>query len=155
MSRTLPSAREAFVAAMARDTPGTDLQRYTAVIDALVDWSVGRPSLLRFRENEQRADVMSFERTGTRAVIWSVRTVRNAAPRLEIHVPSGQPLSDTDRATVLQTLNAHSREVLVEGDRLRIGFGALKNAAAQAAVLALMEHLLTAERGEAALHRTE
>jgi hypothetical protein len=43
----------------------------------------------------------------------------------------------------METLNAHSRAVLVEGDRLRIGFGALKNAAAQAAVLALMEELLT------------
>jgi hypothetical protein len=43
---------------------------------------------------------------------------------------------------VLETLNAHSRAVLVEGDRLRIGFGALKNAAAQSAVLRLMERLL-------------
>jgi hypothetical protein len=33
--------------------------------------------------------------------------------------------------------------VLVDGDRLRIGFGALKNAAAQAAVLKLMEQLLS------------
>ena len=49
----------------------------------------------------------------------------------------------------MQTLNAHSRAVLVEGDRLRIGFGALKNAAAQAAVLALMEQLL-AGNGEPA-----
>jgi hypothetical protein len=32
--------------------------------------------------------------------------------------------------------------VLEEGDRLRIGFGALKNVAARAAVLALMEQLL-------------
>jgi hypothetical protein len=72
-----------------------------------------------------------------------VQTARGAAPRLEIHVPSGHALSGEDRASVLETLNAHSREVLVEGDRLRIGFGALKNAAAQSAVLALMERLLT------------
>jgi hypothetical protein len=145
MSRTLPSAREAFVAAMARDTPGTDLQRYVAVLDTLIDWSTARPTLLRFRENEKRADMVSFERAGTGTVIWSVQTARNAAPRLEIHVPSGQPLTDGDRASALQTLNAHSREVLVEGDRLRIGFGALKNAAAQTALLSLMEQLLTGD----------
>jgi hypothetical protein len=142
MSRTLPSAREALVTAMGRDTPGTDLPRYVAVLDTLIDWSVARPKLLRFRENEKRADVVSFERTGTKAVIWSVQTARNAAPRLEIHVPANQPLSGEERATVLQTLNAHSREVLVEGDRLRIGFGALKNVAAMNAVLALMKQLL-------------
>ena len=62
---------------------------------------------------------------------------------------------DADRETVLQTLNAHSREVLVEGDRLRIGFGALKNAAAQTAVLALMEQLLTREGRPAAPPRME
>jgi hypothetical protein len=42
----------------------------------------------------------------------------------------------------METLNANSRQVLVEGDRLRIGFGALKNPAAREAVLALMERLL-------------
>jgi hypothetical protein len=42
----------------------------------------------------------------------------------------------------METLNAHSREVLVEGDRLRIGFGALKNATGRASVLALMDRLL-------------
>jgi hypothetical protein len=63
-------------------------------------------------------------------------------PRLEIHGKVGEALSDAERASVIETLNAHSREVLVDGDRLRIGFGALKNAAAQAAVLALMERLL-------------
>ncbi|MGZ8468469.1 MAG: hypothetical protein ACXW61_03310 [Gemmatirosa sp.] len=143
MSRTLPSAREAFVAAMTRDTPGTDLSRYVAVLDALIAWSEARPTLLRFRADEKRNDVVSFERTGAKAVIWSVQTARNAAPRLEIHVQSGQPMTSEDRATVLQTLNAHSRDLLVEGDRLRIGFGALKNVTTQSAVFALLEQLLT------------
>ena len=142
MSRTLPSAREALLTAMSRDTRGTDLPRYVAVLDALIAWSAARPALLRFRAKEKRSAVVSFERTGTEAVIWSVQTARDAAPRLEIHVPSGQPMSGEDRATVLQTLNAHSRDVLVEGDRLRIGFGALKNDAALNAVLTLMEQLL-------------
>ena len=142
MSRTLAAAREAFVAEMARDTPGTDLPRYVAVLDALFAWSAARPALLQLREAEKRRDVVRFERAGTKVVFWSVQTARDAAPRLEIHVPSGQPLGGEDRATVLQTLNAHSRDLLVEGDRLRIGFGALKNVAAQHAVLTLMERLL-------------
>jgi hypothetical protein len=147
MSRTLPVAREAFVAAVAQDTPGTDLPRLVAVLDALIAWSVARPGLLAFRAAERRNDVVSFERVGSKAVFWSAQVTRGTGPRLEIHIPAGHSLSAEDRATVMETLNAHSRQVLVEGDRLRIGFGALKNAPAQAAVLAVMEHLL-ADRDE-------
>ena len=143
MSRTLSSAREAFVAAVTRDTPGTDLPRLVGVLDALVAWSVARPALLDFRADEGRKDVVSFSRAGSKAaVFWSAQVTRDVGPKLEIHTPSGRPLSDDERATVVRTLNAHSRTALVEGDRLRIGFGALKNAAALAAVLALMERLL-------------
>ena len=142
MSRTLPSAREAFVAAMTRDTPGTDLPRYVAVLDALIAWSVARPAALEFRAGEGRKDVIGFSRAGSKEVFWSVQVTRGVGPKLEIHAPSGQPLTAEERARVLQTLNTHSRSVLVEGDRLRIGFGALKNAGAQKAVLALMEQLL-------------
>ncbi len=145
MSRTLPSAREAFVAAIARDMPGTDLPRFVAVLDALIDWSVARPASLEFRAGEGRKDVLSFARVGSKAVFWSAQVTRGVGPKLEIHTPSGQPLSADERARVLQTLNAHSRAVLVEGDRLRIGFGALKNAAAQQAVLELMEQLLAGD----------
>ena len=35
MSRSLPAAREAFIAAITRDTPGTDLPRYVAVLEIL------------------------------------------------------------------------------------------------------------------------
>jgi hypothetical protein len=146
MSRTLPSAREAFVAAVTRDTPGTDLPRYVAVLDALIAWSLARPASLEFRAGEGRKDVLSFARVGSKAVFWSVQVTRGVGPRLELHTPSGQPLSVEERARVLETLNAHSRAVLVEGDRLRIGFGALKNVAAQQAVLALMERLLAGDR---------
>ena len=144
MDRTLPSAREAFVAAMTRDMPGTDLPRYVTVLDALIAWSAARPTLLEFRAGEGRKDVISFARVGSKAVFWSAQVTRGVGPKLEIHTPSGRPLSTEERATVLETLNAHSRAVLVEGDRLRIGFSALKNAAAQQAVLALMERLLAA-----------
>jgi hypothetical protein len=142
MSRTLPLAREAFVATIKRDTPGTDLPRFVAVLDALIAWSVARPELLAFRAAEGRADVLSFERVDSNVVFWSVQAVRGAAPKLEISPPTGRSLSAEDRTMVMETLNAHSREVLVDGDRLRIGFGALKNTAARAAVLALMKQLL-------------
>ena len=150
MSRTLPAAREAFLAAIKQDTPGTDLPRLVAVLDALIAWSVARPELLTFRADSGRSHVVGFERTGSKVVFWSAQVTRGVGPKLEIYPPSGGSLSDEMRETVLQTLNAHSREVLVEGDRLRIGFGALKNAAAQAAVFALMERLLTARAGAAA-----
>jgi hypothetical protein len=142
MSRTLPLAREAFVATIRRDTPGTDLPRLVKVLDALVAWSVARPALLAFRADEGRTDAISFERVGTQVVFWSARVTRGAGPKLEIYPPAGRALSPEERATVLETLNAHSREVLVDGDRLRIGFGALKNEAARTAVLALMQQLL-------------
>ena len=142
MSRTLPIAQQAFVAAMQRDKPGTDLPRFVAVLDALTAWSAARPGLLSFRADEGRKDVVSFERAGSKVVFWSAQVTRGTGPRLEIHAPTGRALSAEERTTIMQTLNANSRKVLVEGDRLRIGFGALKNAEALAAVLALMERLL-------------
>jgi hypothetical protein len=142
MSRTLPLARQAFVAAIQRDTPGTDLPRLVAVLDALIAWSAARPTQLAFRADERRDDVVSFVRAGSPVVFWSAQVTRGTGPKLEIYPPTGRALSTEERATVLQTLNAQSREVLVDGDRLRIGFGALKNLAARTAVLALMEQLL-------------
>jgi hypothetical protein len=71
-----------------------------------------------------------------------VQLVRADSPKLEIHLAAGRPLSAEDRARTLKTLNAHSREALEDGDRLRIRFGALKNAAALAAVLALLDQLI-------------
>jgi hypothetical protein len=143
MNRTLPLAHQAFVAAMQRDKPGTDLPRFVAVLDALIAWSVARPGLLAFRADEGRKDVVSFDRAGSKMVFWSAQVTRGTGPRLEIHAPSGRALSAEERTTVMETLNANSRMVLVEGDRLRIGFGALKNATARAAVLGLMEQLLS------------
>ena len=149
MSRTLADAREAFVAAMGRDTPGTDLPRYVKVLDTLIAWSLKRAAPLELRAGGGRTDVIGFSLPGSQAAFWSAQVTRGAGPKLEIHTPSGRPLSDEDRARAMETLNAHSRSVLVEGDRLRIGFGALKNAAAQRAVLDLMERLLQGEGGPA------
>jgi hypothetical protein len=142
MSRTLPDAREAFVAAIKQDTPGTDLPRYVAVLDAFITWSEARPELLAFRTESGRSPVISYELVESKVVLWSAQVTRGAGPRIEIHPPSGRGLSDEERETVMQTLNAHSRQVLAEGDRLRIGFAALKNAAALKAVLGLLEQLL-------------
>jgi hypothetical protein len=143
--RTLSAAREAFVAAIARDTPGADRPRLVKVLDALIAWSVARRTALAFRTDEKRADVLAFALVGTGDVFWSAFAARDATPTLEIHLPAGRPNGAEDRAMVMQTLNAHSRVALVEGDRLRIGFGALKNEAARAAVLALMRQLLMQE----------
>lgn len=142
MSQSLSEARQTFAAAMARETPGTDLPRYTAVLDALLDWSAARADVVRFRPGGTRTDVLRFERTKTKEIFWSAQVVRSSSPKLEIHLAAGRPLSAEDRVRTLETLNAYSRDVLEEGDRLRIRFGALKNKQALAAVLALMERLL-------------
>ena len=138
-----PSAtHQAFIDAMRRGTPGTDLPRYTAVLDALLAWSAARANRLTFRPDGKRTDVIRFERAKTKDVFWSAQVSRADGPKLEIHLAAGRPLSAEDRDEAMRTLNAHSRKVLVKGDRLRIGFGALKNAAALAAVLALLDRLL-------------
>ena len=142
MSRTLPLAREAFLAEINRDTTGTERPRFAVVLDALIEWSVARPEMLTFRADEGPSIGVSFERVESKVVFWSARVMRGKGPKLEIYPPTGRSLSAEERAQVMQTLNAHSREVLVDGDRLRIGFAALKNVGARTAVLALMDQLL-------------
>jgi hypothetical protein len=110
--RTLPIAREAFVAAVRRDTPGTDLPRYVEALDALLAWSTARPTALAFRPDAAAGGGISFGRVGTKGVFWSVRPVRGAAPMLEIAPPAGTALTEEARARAVATLNAHSRAVL-------------------------------------------
>ena len=142
MSAALDATRTAFIAAVRHETPGTDLPRYVAVLDALLAWSTARSDRLVFSEAARRPGVIRFARAKSKETFWSVQTVRASAPMLEIHLASSRPSSAIDRAEAMRILNAHSRAVLVEGDRLRIGFGALKNAAALAAVLELLDRLL-------------
>ena len=142
-ARTLSRAREAFVDAVRRDTPGTDLPRYMAVLDALLAWSAAHAEELAFRAGAGAKNGITFTRAGTTVAFWSARAVRGDAPALEIASPTGSSLTDEARAHVRTTLNAHSRIVLDDGDRLRIGFGALKNGVALTAVLALLDDLLT------------
>ena len=142
MSDIPAAARTDFIGAMQRDTPGTDLPRYVAVLDALLEWTAKRKDQLAFRGGSKRADVVRFERAKTKEVFWSAQVARADAPKLEIHLAAGRPLSAEDRADAMRTLNSVSRDVLVEGERLRIGFGALKNPAALAALLELLDRLL-------------
>jgi hypothetical protein len=141
-THTLSSTREALVAAIARDTPGVDQRRLIKVLDALIAWSVARAARLVFRTDAKRSDVLAFELEGTRTVFWSAQVTRGAGPALELYPSAGASLGDDVRAMVRQTLNAYSRQELGDGDRLRIGFGALKNDTARAAVLDLMSRLL-------------
>jgi hypothetical protein len=143
MSRTLPAARDAFVAAMKRDTTGTELARLVAVLDALIKWSVARPQKLTF-QNDSGPGVLAFQCVDSKEVCWSARVTRGDAPKLELYPPTGRSLSPETRAKVVEILNAHTRQALTENERLRIGFGALKNASALGAVTSLLDELLTA-----------
>ena len=142
MSRTLPVAREAFVAAMKRETTGTELARLVAVLDALIKWSVARPQTLQFHSEASPVGVIAFECVPTKTVLWSARVTRGDAQKLELYPPTGRSLTTESRAKAMEILNAHTRDVLEEKDRLRIGFGALKNTAALTAVTALLADLL-------------
>src|SRR5690348_12660477 len=82
--RTLSSAREAFVDAVRRDTPGTDLPRYVAVLDALLAWSATHAEELTFRAGAGAKNGITFTRAGTTVALWSARPVRGDAPALEI-----------------------------------------------------------------------
>ena len=142
MSRTLPAARDAFVAAMKRETSGAELTRLVAVLDALIDWSQKRPQTLSFHNDDGSSGVLAFECVGSKAVCWSARVTRGDAPKLEIYPPTGRSLSTEDRARLIEILNSYSRQALNEKDRLRIGFGALKNGAAFEAITSALGEVL-------------
>jgi hypothetical protein len=55
---------------------------------------------------------------------------------------SSKSLSAEERDKLLTTLNAHMREPLLPDEKLRIGFSALKNAAALSAVQSAVEQLI-------------
>ena len=145
MARTLPDARAAFVTAMKRDTTGTELARLVTVIDGLIKWSVARPKSLVFHDADSAPGIISFACAGSKTICWSARVTRGDAPKLELYPPSGRSLSPETRARLVETLNTHSRLGIEENGRLRISFGALKNAAAFEAVTALLNEVLTTD----------
>jgi hypothetical protein len=148
MARTLTDARDTFVTAMKRETTGTELARLVGVLDALIKWSVARPQKLTF-QSESGPGVLAFQCVDSKQVCWSARVTRGDAPKLELYPPSGRTLSPETRAKVVEIINAHVRQPLTENERLRIGFGALKNASALAAVTALLGELLVTANGPA------
>lgn len=142
MSRTLPVARDAFLTAMNRDTAGSDRPRYTAVLDAMIEWSLARPEQLRFRDDESTKGVVSFQRIGSNVVFWAARPMRGAGPKIELLPRASSVLPNERLESAREAINACSREILEGDDRLAIGFGAMKNPQARAAVFTLMDELL-------------
>lgn len=139
---SLDACRTAFIAGVRRETPGSDLPRYVAVLDALLAWAATHADRVVLSPSARQPRRIRFEHVGTRSPIWSVHAKRTGSPMLEIHIGSSPTPGAERRAEVMRTLNAHTRATLVDGDRLLIGFGALKNATALAAVLALIGRLL-------------
>ena len=141
--RTLHSAREEFIRVMNEDTAGAERTRLLAVLDALIAWSTARSGQLRFRVDERKSTVITYEWTKTKETFWSAQTTRGNAPRLSLVPRAAHLLTAEQRQVALDTLNAHTRDQLEVGDPLRIGFGALKNDAARGALLDLFQQLLT------------
>jgi hypothetical protein len=126
---------------MKRDTKGAELTRLVAVLDALIKWSVARPQSLRLHD-DSAVGVLAFDYVESKSLCWSARVTRGDAPKLELYPPVGRSFDAETRAKVIETFNAHARDVLDANDRLRIGFGALKNSSALAAVTALLGELV-------------
>lgn len=144
MNQTLADFRQTFAKTIGRDTSPTELSRHVAVLDAVLAWAAATRRQLVPRAGGVKTDAVFFDHAGAGFALCAVRVSRSAGAVLEICPPTGHALSGDDRATVLATLNDHSRgTALVDGDRLRIGFGALKNTAAREAVLRLLNELLT------------
>jgi len=144
MSRTLPVARDAFLTAMNRDTAGSDRPRYTAVLDAMIEWSLARPEQLRFRDDESTKGVVSFQRVGSNVVFWAARPMRGTGPKIELLPRASSVLPNEKLLSAREAINACSREILEDDDRLAIGFGAMKNPASRDKVFTLMDELLQA-----------
>ena len=142
MTRTLPDARDAFITAMNRDTAGSDRPRYTVVLDALVAWSLARPTQLTFRTEPSASGALSFDLAGTNTVFWSARPRRGDAPRIEFLPKAGKHLTAERRAAALDALKNCSRNSSEDDHRLEITFGALKNETVRETVFSIMHDLL-------------
>ena len=142
MSRTLPTARDQFVKAIVRDTHAVEQPRLVAVLDALIAWSNKHPTLLKFREEEDTPGTIAFERVGTKMIVWAASPRRQDVPRLELVPKALKTISAENREKLFSTLNAHMREQLLPDEKLRIGFSALKNASALAAIQTAVEQVI-------------
>jgi transposase len=140
----LPALRTAFLAAVARDTPGSDLARYTEVLDELLAWAASHADRVAAAPAAATPSqgVISFAPVaGVAGPRWSLRPVRGEGPVVELQPATGVE-QEAQGARIRTLFNSHSRAALGPDARLRIGFGALKNPAARAALLALLEDLV-------------
>ena len=142
MPPTLASAREEFIRHMYRHNDASDRPRLIAVVDALIAWSAGHPGLVRFRPDDNAKGVIRFEDVVSNTVFWSVSPRRENVPLLQLLPGSSRFISEETKSSVVARLNQYTREENPNG-RMTIGFGALKNPAGRAAVLELMDELLT------------
>jgi hypothetical protein len=138
----IATLRAAFLVAVARDTPGSDLERYTVVLDDLLAWAAANPDRVVAMPAAGTPGVIAFApASGATGPRWSVRPVRGETPVVEL-LPAAGDDQEAASTRVRALFNAHSRAVLGPDSRPRIGFGALKNPEARAALLALLDELL-------------
>lgn len=144
MTQALSEFRQTFATTIGRDTSPVELARHMAVLDALLAWAAARSGRLVPRAAGTKGDAVAFDDVTTKVTCCTLRVNRSAGATLEIYPPTGGALSADDAERVAETLNTYSRgSTLERGDRLRIGFGALKNAAAREAILGLLNELLS------------
>ena len=111
MSRTLPAAREVFVAAMKRETTRAELSRLVAVLDALHQ-NERRPSAEAHLPGRLISGILAFQCVGSKEDS-SVSSHRpRQSPKIKIYPPNGRSLRAETRAKVVETLNAHARLAL-------------------------------------------
>ncbi|HEU4988786.1 MAG TPA: hypothetical protein VFT41_03305 [Gemmatimonadaceae bacterium] len=143
--QALTAARQQFIAAINRDTTPTECPRFLAVLDAFIEWSLARPTLVKFNAEESHDGIVTFSRVSTKArpvALWAATPRGREMPRMELLPRAARLLPEEERAAVTTTLNAYSRDELAPGDPLRITFGALKNRTARAAMFDCMDRLL-------------
>ncbi len=141
--QALSAARQDFITALKRDTTPTECPRFLAVLDSFIEWSLARPTHVKFNAEESHDGTIVFSRVGSKNVVmWTASPRKRAMPRLELLPRAARFLPEDDRAAVVATFNAHARDEMSIEEPLRITFGALKNKTARAAVLECMDRLL-------------
>jgi hypothetical protein len=124
-----PPARAPLAAAVTRDTPGTDLVRYVAALDAVFAWTAARaPHLLVRAAGRGGAGLRRAtrgDRPGASAVPRVARPVRGDTPTGAIGPTDAGAISPEVRARAVAVLNAQSRAGLGDRDRRRVGFGSV------------------------------
>jgi hypothetical protein len=141
MPVTFATARQEFIRHMYRDNGPAERPRLVAVLDAVVAWSNAHSEQVRFRPDDNTKGVIRFEDIASSKVLLMISPRRANSPLLQLLPGASRVLTDDERSDIVMRLNAHTREENPFG-RMHIGFGALKNPAGRAAVLALLDEVL-------------